>query len=132
KAIGWRLWARKQDPMIGTLTVGFSGYRGTFTNANALTTITPSLEFETSLQPTAQYSELSLAADLKWERGGALFQGEFVMNDTAYKNNALRPMAFAFDGGPPGFVPDNRRFGVYALTGYRFQFFGIMPWIGGE
>jgi hypothetical protein len=130
KAIGWRLWARHHAAELGTMTLGFSGYRGQFTNANQVTMISPTGDFSTVLQPTLQYNELSLAADLKWERGGALFQSEFVMNEVAY-NNATRPMAFAF-AGPPGFVPDNRRWGVYGLGGYRFQFLGIMPWIGGE
>jgi hypothetical protein len=130
KAIGWRLWARHHAAELGTLVLGVSGYRGKYTNANVVTAISPTGDFSTVLQPTAQYDELSLGADLKWERGGALFQSEFVMNEVAY-NNATRPLAFSL-AGPPGFVPDNRRWGVYALTGYRFSFFGIMPWIGGE
>jgi hypothetical protein len=130
KAIGWRLWARHRADALGTLALGFSGYRGKFTNANQVTMVNAQGEFSTVLQPILQYDELSLAADVKWERGGALFQSEFVMNDVAY-SDATRPLAPVFTG-PPGFAPDNRRWGLYALTGYRLSFFGIMPWIGGE
>jgi hypothetical protein len=131
KAIGWRLWARYTTPDFGTLTLGFSGYRGQFTNANS-TLAFDGAKFTPGLQPTLQYDELSLAGDLKWERGGALFQAETVMNDVAYTDAAPRPASFAFDGGPPGFTPDNRRWGAYVLGGYRLPFYGIMPWIGGE
>ena len=130
KAIGWRLWARHHAAALGTLALGFSGYRGQFTNATQVTMPNAQGQLTTVLVPTLQYDELSLAADLKWERGGALFQSEFVMNDVAY-NNATRPLASPLFGGP-GFVPDNRRWGVYGLGGYRFQLLGIMPWIGGE
>jgi hypothetical protein len=131
KAVGWRLWARHNSFELGTFTAGFSGYRGQFTAANQTSVIDAEGNFVPTLTPTLQYNELSLAGDVKWERGGALFQSEVVMNDRAYTNGAPRPAAFSFIG-PPGFVPDNRRYGVYGLAGYRFSFLGIMPWIGGE
>ena len=130
KAVGWRLWARHNSFRFGTTTAGFSGYRGQFTAANQVTVFDAN-GLRPTLVNTLQYDELSLAADVKWERGGALFQSEFVMNDRAYTNGAPRPAAFAFVG-PPGFVPDSRRYGVYGLTGYRFSFLGIMPWVGAE
>jgi hypothetical protein len=131
KAIGWRAWARHNSIDFGTVTLGVSGYRGKFSAATQGFVVDGN-KLKPSLVATQEYDELSLAADLKWERGGALFQTEAVMNDQAYNNPTARRMAFAFDGGPPGYVPDNRRWGVYGLTGYRFQFLGIMPWIGGE
>src|SRR4029079_2880246 len=36
KAVGWRLWARRRDADLGTLSLGFSGYRGKYTNANTV------------------------------------------------------------------------------------------------
>ena len=38
---------------------------------------------------------------------------------------------YALDG-LSGLVFDYRRVGVYGLTGYRFEFLGIMPFAGGE
>jgi hypothetical protein len=131
KAMGWRLWARHNSADFGTFTAGFSGYRGRYTNANQ-TIIFDAGKLKAVVVPTQQYDELSLAGDIKWERGGALFQSEIVMNDRAYTENAPRAPSLSFTGGPPGFVPDNRRWGFYGLTGYRFSFLGIMPWIGGE
>jgi hypothetical protein len=58
-------------------------------------------------------------------------QSEAILNDVSYAD-AHRPSDPAFTGGPPGFSPDHRRFGVYGLVGYRTSFLGLMPFGGGE
>lgn len=129
KAIGGRLFF-KHDAGIGTLTVGTSGYRGRYTDstdsysgsASGLTLIHT---------PTVRYEELSLAVDAKWEMGGLLVQSEAILNDVAY-DDKVRPTVAAFDGGPPGYMPDHRRYGVYGLAGYRTSFIGTMPYISAE
>ena len=131
KAVGWRLWARHNSLQFGTVTAGFSGYRGQFTAANQVSIIDAKGNFVPTLVNTLQYDELSLAADVKWERGGALFQSEFVMNDRRTQWTP-RPAAFPLSSRPARVRPDNRRWGVYGLTGYRFSFLGIMPWLGAE
>jgi hypothetical protein len=130
KAVGWRLWGRYRTAELGTLSAGFSGYRGKYTNANTVFGPDAKGNLSLTLQPTEQYDELAVAGDLKWERGGALVQSEFVMNERAYNDAARAPSSSLF--GPPGFVPDHRRWGAYGLAGYRFSFLGIMPWGGGE
>jgi hypothetical protein len=129
KAIGGRLSARCDSP-VGTLALGASGYLGRYTDRGEQSTITPE-GFRTERPRTAEYDELSLAADLKWEWEGFLFQSEGILNEVSYEDS-LRPADYAFSGGPPGFVPDFRRYGVYGLTGYRFEWIGLMPFAGLE
>jgi hypothetical protein len=131
KAIGGRLFFKHDDPGWGTVTVGASGYKGTYTDSYQVFALTPAGGISVKNQLTAQYKELGLAADVKWELGGLLVQSEIVMNDRAY-TDGLQPPVYSISGGAPGFAPDHRRVGVYGLTGYRLPFMGIMPFFGGE
>lgn len=128
KAIGGRLFV-KNDSLLGSLTLGVSGYRGRFTDRTAQATIDEEGYFTTTLPITARYDELSLAADLKWEWADFLLQGEAILNEVAYDDRTRPPTQIA---GPPGFVPDFRRHGVYALAAYRTPFMNLMPFFGGE
>jgi hypothetical protein len=129
KAIGGRLFARADTP-AGGFTLGASGYSGRYSDKVQVFTLDAEGRVSVTYPVTADYRELSLATDLKWELEGFLLQGEAIMNDVVY-DEPRPPDAFAI-GGPPGFVPDHRRVGVYGLTGYRFEFGGIMPFAGLE
>jgi len=129
KAVGARLFF-KHDAGIGTLTVGASGYRGRYTDSQDGFAVTPT-GFKVTHTETARYEEMSLAVDAKWEMGGLLVQSEAILNDTAY-DNKLRPTVAAYDGGPPGYMPDHRRYGMYGLVGYRTTFVGVMPYVQAE
>jgi hypothetical protein len=132
KAIGGRLFFKHDNAKWGTLTIGASGYKGTYTDSYDSVTADPATGKLTVTHPiTAQHKELSLAADVKWELAGMLVQSEAIMNDVGYPD-AHRPPVFAIAGGPPGFAPDYRSVGVYGLAGYRFPFLGIMPFFGAE
>jgi hypothetical protein len=129
KALGGRLYAHA-DTSAGGFTLGVSGYTGRYTDKTDQFTIDAAGKLSVAHPITADYKEASLAADVKWELGGFLVQSEAIMNDVVYQGH--RPVdTFAFEG-PPGFVPDYRRIGVYGLTGYRFAFGGIMPFGGLE
>ena len=127
KAVGGRVFVRNESA-FGTLSVGGSFYRGRYTNKSSATAIDPSGAVSLVDTIVAQYDELSLAADLRWQRGGLLVQSELVMNEMAYVKGG-RPPFVSFSGGPAGFAADSRRWGGYALTGYRLPFFGIMPFV---
>jgi len=129
KAVGGRLFF-KHDAGIGTLTVGASGYRGRYTNSTDGYAVGAS-GLKVTHNATSRYEELSLAVDAKWEMGGLLVQSEAILNEVAY-DNKLRPIVTAFDGGPPGYMPDYRRYGVYGLVGYRTSFMGVMPYFSAE
>jgi hypothetical protein len=129
KAVGGRLFAHA-DTGLGAFTLGVSGYRGRYTDKSQQFTLDAQGRVSIPHPVTADYKELSLATDLKWELDGFLLQGEAIMNDVVYGH--LRPTDPFAVGGPPGFVPDSRKVGVYGLTGYRFAFGGIMPFAGIE
>jgi hypothetical protein len=131
KALGGRLFVKHDDPGWGTLTVGASGYKGTYTDSHDAIAVTAAGSLNITHPITAQYKELSLAADAKWELGGLLVQSELVVNEVAY-TDGQQPPVYPVAGGAPGFAPDHRRVGVYGITGYRFKFLGIMPFFGGE
>jgi len=131
KAVGGRLFVKHDDPGWGTLTIGASGYKGTYTDSYDVYEVSAAGGLKVTHPITAQYKELSLAADVKWELGGLLVQSELIMSDVAY-TDGLRPPVYPVSGGPPGFAPDHRRVGLYGLAGYRFAFLGIMPFFGGE
>ena len=132
KAIGGRLFFKHESPRWGTLTVGASGYKGTYTDSSdSLGADAATGKLVATNTIAAQYKELSLAADIKWELGGALVQSEILMNDRGYPDDH-RPPVLPVSGGAPGFTPDHRRYGVYGIAGYRFPFLGTMPFWGAE
>jgi hypothetical protein len=122
KAIGWRLWA-KHDSSIGAFTLGASGYHGRYTDlATGLKTDNSGLQNTT----VSSYKELALAADFKWTLGGFLFQTEAIFHDVAYNDKARPAITFP----APGWSPDSREWGLYAITGYRLSWLGVMPFVG--
>jgi hypothetical protein len=124
KAVGGRLFARADTP-AGAFTLGLSGYMGRYTDR-----VQQFANGAFSYPIVLDYNERSLAADLKWELAGLVVQGEAAVNDVVYDEQ--RPIDPLVLQGPPGFLPDYRRFGAYALSGYRFEFGGIMPFVGIE
>ena len=131
KAFGWRLFGRA-DTKAGQITLGFSGYKGRYTDRTTVWGPDADGNFVPTYPVTSDYNELSIAGDLKYEYGGFLLQSEAIMNDTVYDQQRPVDQFAALAGGPPGFVPDFRRVGVYGLTGYRFKFLGTMPFAGAE
>lgn len=129
KALGGRLYAHADTP-AGGFTLGFSGYTGRYTDKTDQYIIDSAGKLTIAHPITSDYKEASLAADLKWELGGFLLQSEAIMNDVVFQGH--RPVDQLALSGPPGFTPDYRRIGVYGLTGYRFEFLGIMPFGGLE
>lgn len=126
KAVGGRLYG-KLDTSAGVFTLGVSGYRGRYTDSETQFAIVDG-EFRVVNNVTSRYEELSLATDFKWLWEGFHFQAEAILNDVSY-DESTRPVDPALFGGPPGFSPDYRRWGAYALAGYRTDFVGLMPFV---
>jgi hypothetical protein len=119
KAVGGRLFVRDDSP-FGTVTLGGSFYRGRYTNSHFdIGAMGPMTVID------AQYDELSLSADLKWQWDGLLVQGEAIENEAAFVNGGRT--VSTVPGVPPSFDADYRRWGAYGLAGYRFGFLGVMP-----
>ncbi len=130
KALGYRAFV-SADTDLGTLTFGTSGYLGRFTDRTVRLVTNDDGLSEQRYDIFIEYDEVSLAADLRWEWQGFLFQTEAISNDVVFRDDH-RYVDFFSAGGPPGFFPDYRRFGMYALTGYRFEWAGLMPFAGLE
>ncbi len=108
----------------GELQVGVSGYQGKYTNAVVNLSIDEN-ELSSSDIVTTEFKEVSLAGDIRYQNGGFLFQTEAMMNDRAYEEGGRSRIT-------GGLTPDSRRWGVYGLTGYRFDWYGVMPYVIGE
>ncbi len=122
KGIGGRLYWTNNN--YGTLTIGASAYKGTYSSRNREYGIqTPAGQAPEllGLNPLVlSYREQSLAADLRWQYHGLLLQSELMQHEVAYKNG-YRP-------GQNGLIfADYRERGYYALAGYRLPWFGVMP-----
>jgi hypothetical protein len=130
KALGGRLFARLDSSSVGTLTLGVSGYRGDYTDRDLQFGLNADGDYVANFPRTVDYDELSYAADLKWDFEGFWLQSEAIVHEAAYEEG-MRPAQQVF-GAAPGFMPDYRRLGVYGLTGYRFDFIGLMPFTGAE
>jgi len=131
KALGGRLFSRA-DTKNGSVTFGVSGYYGKYTDRSQEFTLEDG-QFVTRYPRITEYDELALAADVKWEHRGFLLQAEAIVNDRKY-DDALRRATAGLEGAasPNGAPIDSRRFGVYGLTGYRFEWLGMMPFAGLE
>jgi hypothetical protein len=125
KAIGGRLYLRYESA-YGTFSLGTAAYRGQYTNKH--TEISVDAKGTPAVVSTidAQYDELSLSGDLKWQWGGLLAQAEVIENEVAF-TPAGRTASIT---GAPAFDSDYRRWGAYGLAGYRFAFLGVMPYAG--
>jgi hypothetical protein len=128
KAVGGRLYLKTDA--LGSLTVGGSIYRGSYTDRSAkysVTTESNGQALVTQQYTTiAKYQELSLGADLKWEWRRLLVQSEIITNQAVYAQGG-RPRAQVVQA-PQGFQADYRRWGAYGLVGYRTRFVQTMPY----
>jgi hypothetical protein len=130
KAVGARLFVHN-DSLLGTFTVGVSGYRGTYSDRPGNPIVFDADGLSLSKVLTSRYEELALAADLKWEWEELLLQSEVIVSDQAYPDG-LRPAGFQWPGLPPNYLPDNRRKGFYVLMAYRTPWWNIMPFVIGQ
>lgn len=123
KAFGGRLFFSTRA--VGELVMGTSFYtaeridrRDRWTLVNGVRT------FEST--EIARSQELALAADLKWLWKDLHFQAEILTRRRDFDDRKRERLG---DYAYPAFVPDNRRWGAYALLGYRTPFAGIMPYV---
>ncbi len=122
KGIGGR--AYWTNTAYGSLTLGASAYKGTYSSRNREYGVsTPSGQAPSlvGVNPlTEQYREQSLAADLRWNYKNLLLQAEVMQHEVDY-TDGYRPV---LNGNVRA---DYRERGWYALAGYRLPWFGVMP-----
>lgn len=130
KAVTARLFASNDSP-VGNVTLGFTLYRGRFTDRFSRFAFSPTFEAGTEWISQNRYDELAVSGDLRWIWQDLIVQGEFMMREVAL-DDRFRTAAFPAPGEPQGFSPDFRSVGYYAMAGYRLPWLGIMPFFGGE
>jgi hypothetical protein len=130
KAVTARLSLNNESP-IGTISLGVTVYRGTYTDRSSRYTITSSGAFGQEYISTNRYEELSLGADARWVWNDLTVQSEFIRRETAL-DDRFRAAALPTPGVPPGFAPDYRSTAFYVMAAYRLPWLNIMPFFGGE
>lgn len=126
KGVGARAYWRYDG--FGDLRVGGSAYYGRATAATDVAAIRPDGKHVGYTQNVSSSADiLSLAADLQWKLGGLLLQSEFITQQRKYlesgRMGASNPLLGQY------LAPsDKLSFGVYGLIGYRFDWYGVMPY----
>lgn len=125
KAIGGRLYWEFQR--WGSLRLGVSGYYGRYTDSTFEPQISPMLDGVTATEKVAsQYDALTWAFDLTWDLGNLHVQSEWLYNQQAYTKRGRAPRASQAGTIVPS---DVISWGGYGLIGYRFSWFGVMPFV---
>jgi hypothetical protein len=123
KAVTLRLQCHHHG--AGDLDLGATAYLGRYTDLEQLIRANgSSLVVDERLRQS--YDEASWALDARYVQGGLHLQAEFIVNERAYREGG-RPARSATQ-----FQPDDRRYGGYVLTGYRFDWLGVMPYATAE
>jgi hypothetical protein len=118
KAVGGRMelqWRRSFEIRLG----------GSFYLGRATDRAVPTLDlatFKSSAPLVSSYNELSSGLDLQIDVNAFVLRAELLQSSRTYRSNG-RPLT----EDKTDFLPDNRRWGYYALVGYRLPFWGIMP-----
>jgi len=126
KALGGRAYWRYDG--FGELLVGGSVFYGTDSSAIEKPSIaSDGKHVAYDRQYTAKSDLLSLAADVQWKYKGLHVQSELISQQRRYDERARVGTINPFIG--EFLAPmDRLSLGAYALVGYRFDWFGVMPY----
>lgn len=130
KAFTGRVYVNSELP-IGTLSLGYTLFRGTYTDRITRFAAALSGEIGTEYVSVDHYEELGMAGDLRFVWEGLTLQSELITREVAL-DDRFRAAALPLPGYPPGFEADYRAIGFYAMAAYRLPWFNIMPFFGGE
>ncbi len=109
----------------GDLDLGAAAYAGRYSDLSQRVVVNgTSLALADDVRE--RFDELSWALDARYVRGGLHLQAELIMNERAYTEGG-RPIRSGSE-----FQPDDRRYGGYAVAGYRFDWLGLMPYVTSE
>ena len=127
KAIGGRLYWLYDG--LGELRLGGSAFYGTDTTAQESARIAADGKHVLFAEKLERKSDvLALALDLQWRYAGFLLQAELITQQRRFSESgrvgAIHPLFGQY------MAPRDRlSWGVYGLVGYRFAWFGIMPYV---
>jgi hypothetical protein len=127
KAVGGRLYWNYDG--FGQLRVGASVFYGTDTSANEVPTLASDGKHITYTQKIAAKSDvLALGGDIQWRYMGLVVQAELTTQQRRYTESGRVGTINPFLGSY--LAPrDQIEWGTYGLVGYRFDWFGVMPFV---
>ncbi len=125
KAIGGRLFWEYRE--LGELRVGGSIYYGRDTDLVATDSFSAG-KLTRVEKITTQSDSLALALDATFKYRGVHVQAEFITSQQKFTDEG-RTLAFSIATMATHYPADSFRYGAYLLLGYRFDWFGIMPYV---
>jgi hypothetical protein len=125
KAIGGRVYWEYRK--WGELKLGGSAYYGRNTNATSSGGVVNG-KLKVTDKILQQSDSLALALDATFKYRGVLLQAEFITQQVAF-TDAGRTPSFAIATFQTNYPADGFRYGGYLLAGYRFDWFGVMPYV---
>jgi hypothetical protein len=125
KAVGGRLYF--QYRRLGDLKVGVSGYYGRDTDSTLVFGADTTLSHLTADENLVTQSDsLALAADVVWRHRGWHLQSEWISQQRRFTDRG-RVQRVDLLTGRINYPVDTFAWGVYALAGYSFDWWGCMP-----
>ena len=127
KAVGGRVYWSYDG--FGQVRVGGSVFYGTDTSANEVPSLASDGKHLTYQQKIWAKSEvLALGGDVQWKYKGLVVQAEVITQQRRYVESGrvgtVNPLLGAY------IAPrDHLKWGTYGLVGYRFDWFGVMPFV---
>jgi len=122
KAIGARAYYENRG--LGELRLGGSAYYGTNTEGTTSLAFANG-ELSNSSTITSQSDALAFGVDAVWKVSGFHVQAEWLCLQRKYTDEGR--VAEIGQTGQPTFAPDSFAWGTYGLLGYRFDWYGVMP-----
>jgi hypothetical protein len=124
KAIGAR--AFYETRALGEFRLGGSAYYGT--NSEGTTSLTfENGELKNSRTLTSQSDQLAFGFDAVWKVSGLHLQAEWLCLQRKFTDEGRK--VEIGPTGQPTFDPDSFSWGAYGLIGYRFDWYGVMPFV---
>jgi hypothetical protein len=111
---------------FGQLRVGASGFYGMLTDAMTVPGLTNGKVAYTERILT-QRKNLALALDVLWNYKNLRTQLEVLTQQAVYTDEGRAQVASALTGRS-NYPADQHSWGGYFLTGYRFDWYGVMPY----
>jgi len=114
---------------FGQVRVGGSVFYGTDTSANEVPSLASDGKHLTYHQKIwAKSDVLALGGDVQWKYKGLVVQAEVITQQRRYVESGrvgtVNPLLGAY------IAPrDHLKWGTYGLVGYRFDWFGVMPFV---
>jgi hypothetical protein len=125
KAIGARAyWEYRR---LGELRVGGSFYYGRTTDSESTLNLDPDGPL-TKRKINIQYDQLAFGFDAVWKYRGVHLQSEVLTRQQRF-TDAGRTALFSIADFSTGYPTDTIGWGGYVLAGYRFEWFGVMPYV---